>query len=64
MILATYTEDELIAEARRRAQRELLAQMQAKRLRAMPIDTTGNLFDPTKAENPLFATPTPKGTDQ
>lgn len=31
----------------------------ARRLRAGPLDTTGDLFDAYQAENPLFATPTP-----
>ena len=60
MTLETYTAEQLAAEQRRKAERDLLARLQAARLVARPIDTTGDLFDNSDAAFPLFATPTPR----
>lgn len=37
------------------AARQTIAEMHARRLTARELDTTGDLFDPSAAANPLFS---------
>ena len=58
--LSLITREELSEEERRIADRaEILRRIEYRRP-APPIDSTGDLFDPERADCPLFATPTPR----
>jgi hypothetical protein len=49
------------AQALRKQQRQALVEGAAKPLVGRPVDTTGDMFDPNKADAPLFALRTPSG---
>ena len=59
LTLESPTAAELNAEQTRAAQRQALADGQSKPLKGGAIDTTGDLLDATKADNPLFAAKSP-----
>ncbi len=46
--------------AERRARLAMLADRAAKPITGRPVDTTGDLFDSSRAPAPLFACPTPR----
>ena len=48
--------------AERRARLAMLADRAAKPITGRPVDTTGDLFDSSRAPAPLFACPTPRAS--
>ena len=63
--LEAQTPEQVLAERKaldEQAGRAAVAEAAAEPMTARGVDTTGDLFDPTKAEAPLFAAPTPKAT--
>ena len=60
LTLESPTVAQLNAEQARAAQRQAIAEGQGKALKGGAIDTTGDLLDGTKADNPLFAAKTPE----
>jgi len=58
--LESVSKGQLEAETAKQTRKEAIADAQAKPLEGRAVDTTGDLFDATKTEAPLFAAPTPK----
>lgn len=58
--LARETDQQAKEREKHAAMVEFVATRRSRRLIARELDTTGDLFDRTACENPLFATPCPK----